>query len=55
MGRLSIGTDSYVGTESWVTLNGDGSGRGWFSGFTLEGGAGAGKSESGTVAWTCSG
>ena len=55
MGRLSIGTDAFEGTESWVTLHDDGSGSGWFKGFKPVGGTATGKSESGTVTWTCSG
>jgi hypothetical protein len=53
MGRLSIGTDTFEGTESWVTLHDDGSGSGWFKGFKPVGGTATGKSESGTVIWTC--
>ena len=55
MGRLSIGTDSYVGTESWVTIQCRRIGRGVVQRVQLDGGAVAGKSESGTVTWTCSG
>ena len=55
MGRLSIGTDTFEGTESWVTLHDDGSGSGWFKGFKPVGGTATGTSESGTVTWTCSG
>jgi hypothetical protein len=54
MGRLSIGADTFSGTESWVTLRDDGSGSGRFSDFMLEGGGRATKPESGTVTWTCS-
>lgn len=54
MGRLSIGADTFSGTDSWVTLRDDGSGSGWFSDFMLEGDGQAAKSESGTVSWTCS-
>jgi hypothetical protein len=59
MGRLSIGTDTFSGTQSWVTLAEDGSGNGWFKDFMLEGGGAAtndgqaAKLESGTVSWTC--
>jgi hypothetical protein len=54
MGRLSIGADTFSGTDSWVTLRDDGSGSGWFSDFMRDGAGPATKLESGTVTWTCS-
>jgi hypothetical protein len=54
MGRLSIGADTFSGSESWVTLRDDGSGSGWFSDFMLEGNGRVTRPESGTITWTCS-
>jgi len=52
MGRLTIGSQSFVGTASAVTVRADGSGHGSFTGFQHETGP-AGTPESGTVKWTC--
>jgi hypothetical protein len=54
MGRVSIGADTFSGTESWVTLREDGSGSGWFTDFGLVGAGQSSTPESGTVSWTCS-
>jgi hypothetical protein len=53
-GGVTIGADTFFGTDSSETLNADGSGKATFS--DLVGGSTTGTqgSESGTVTWTCS-
>ncbi len=49
---VSVGSDDFSGTDSTMTLNGDGTGN---ASFTNLAGAASGQTESGTVTWTCAG
>ena len=53
-GGLTVGPDTFFGTDSSETLNADGSGKVIFSNLVGGSTTGAQGSESGTVTWTCS-